>query len=60
MGFFSALTLIFIVLKVTGVIALSWWWVLTPAAVWLVIYIAIMALVLKFPLWFIDRTSWRK
>jgi hypothetical protein len=30
MGFFSTLTLIFIVLKLTGVIAWSWWIVLLP------------------------------
>lgn len=30
MGFFSTLTLIFIVLKLTEVIAWSWWWVLAP------------------------------
>lgn len=29
-GFFWALTLIFIVLKLTNVIAWSWWWVLSP------------------------------
>ena len=29
-GFSWALTLIFIVLKLTNVIAWSWWWVLSP------------------------------
>lgn len=29
-SFSGALTLIFIVLKLTGVIAWSWWWVLSP------------------------------
>ena len=29
-GLFGALTLIFIVLKLTNVIAWSWWWVLSP------------------------------
>ena len=29
-GFFGALTLIFIVLKLTGNITWSWWWVLSP------------------------------
>ena len=29
-GFFSALTLIFGTLKLTGVIAWSWWWVFAP------------------------------
>lgn len=29
-GLASILTLIFIVLKLTGLIAWSWWWVLSP------------------------------
>ena len=29
-GFFSLLGLVFIVLKLTGVINWSWWWVLLP------------------------------
>lgn len=29
-GFLGALTIAFIVLKLTGVIAWSWWWVLAP------------------------------
>jgi hypothetical protein len=57
MGFFTALTLIFIVLKATGLIALSWWWVLAPAAVWTTIYIVVSILVVKYPLFFIGL--WR-
>ena len=59
MGFFTALTLIFIVLKATGLIELSWWWVLTPAAIWTGIFIAVHILVAKYPLFFIDRNKWR-
>ena len=29
-GFFGLLTIVFIVLKLTGFIAWSWWWVLAP------------------------------
>lgn len=29
-GFFGLLTIVFIVLKLTNVIAWSWWWVLAP------------------------------
>ncbi len=29
-GFFGLLTIVFIVLKLTNVIAWSWWWVLSP------------------------------
>lgn len=31
LGFCSVLVLIFIVLKLTGAITWSWWWVLAPA-----------------------------
>ena len=30
-GFVGLLTIVFIVLKLTGVINWSWWWVLSPA-----------------------------
>lgn len=29
-GFFGLLTLVFIILKLTGTINWSWWWVLSP------------------------------
>ena len=41
LGFFSLLTLIFITLKLTGVIAWSWWLVLLPAFGWLVVLLTI-------------------
>lgn len=47
-GFGGLLTLLFIALKLTKVIAWSWWWVLSP--IWisfgLVIGIAIIAIIL--------------
>ncbi|WP_017907539.1 hypothetical protein [Xanthomonas sp. SHU 199] len=39
-GFVGLLTIVFIVLKLTGVIAWSWWWVLSP--VWISALIAIL------------------
>ena len=45
-GFFSLLTIVFIVLKLCGVIAWSWWWVL--AGLWIP-----LALVLLFILMFV-------
>ena len=42
-GFIGALTLIFIVLKLTGNITWSWWWVLSP--LWLPIT-ALLGLIL--------------
>ncbi len=43
-GFFGLLAIVFITLKLTGVIAWSWWWVLAPlwAPVAVVIAIAIL------------------
>lgn len=34
-GFMGLLTILFIALKLTGVIAWSWWWVLSP--IWFVV-----------------------
>lgn len=45
MGFASTLTLIFITLKLTDVIAWSWWWVLAPAWIPLTIYAIILFIV---------------
>jgi len=45
-GFFSALTLIFGVLKLTGVIAWSWWWVISPILIHMsLVFLAIIGLV---------------
>ena len=43
-GFTGVLTIVFIVLKLTGVISWSWWWVLSPIWIpWvLVIVIAVI------------------
>ena len=40
-GFTGLLAIVFIVLKLTGVIAWSWWWVLSP--VWLPLAVALAA-----------------
>lgn len=41
-GFVGALTIAFIVLKLTNVIAWSWWWVLSP--IWISTAIALVFL----------------
>ena len=45
-GFFGVLALIFITLKLLGVIAWSWWWVLAPiwipSAIVIVIFLAVV------------------
>lgn len=44
MGFAEVLTLVFVVLKLTGVISWSWWWVLSP--IWIVtLLVAVFALI---------------
>ena len=44
-GIFGTLTLIFVVLKLVGVISWSWWWVLSPSLIaigsWLVVWFVI-------------------
>lgn len=43
-GFAGLLTILFIALKLTGFIAWSWWWVLSP------LWISFLLLVVIFPL----------
>lgn len=45
-GFCGLLTILFIALKLTGVITWSWWWVLSPLWLPLVIVVAIIAIVI--------------
>lgn len=40
-GFTGLLTIVFIVLKLTGYIAWSWWWVLSPIWISVVLVVAI-------------------
>lgn len=48
-GFAGLLTIVFIVLKLTKVIAWSWWWVLSP--LWivtaLVVFLIVLLIVIK-------------
>ena len=44
MGFTEVLTIVFIVLKVFGVITWSWWLVLLPEIIAVVLYITILIL----------------
>lgn len=45
-SFFGLLTIVFIALKLTGYIAWSWWWVLSP--LWLPVAIGLTIAVLAF------------
>lgn len=38
-GFLGILTLVFIILKLTGNIDWSWWWVLSPALISIIVVI---------------------
>jgi hypothetical protein len=44
-GFFGLLTILFIALKLTGHITWSWWWVLAPSWIPLVILLIVLVLV---------------
>lgn len=48
LGFASVLTLVFIVLKLTGIISWSWVWVLAPLWIDLIITIVITLLIATF------------
>lgn len=41
MSFTQCLTVAFVVLKLTGVVAWSWWWVLSP--LWIPVALAVLA-----------------
>ena len=45
-GFGGLLTIAFIVLKLTNVVAWSWWWVLSPLWIGLVILIIVLLIAL--------------
>lgn len=45
-GFGSALLLTFIILKLVGVIDWSWWWVLSP--IWIPVVLLMVVLILLF------------
>lgn len=44
-GFAGLLTIVFITLKLTGVIAWSWWWVLSPLWIGFAIVLSLLILV---------------
>lgn len=50
-GFCGLLTIVFIALKLTGVIGWSWWWVLSP--LWLPLAVVLGIAVIGFLIWFV-------
>jgi hypothetical protein len=51
-GFAGLLTVAFVVLKLCGVIAWSWWWVLSPIWIPILLIIAILTLAVIVKLFF--------
>ena len=59
MGLDVILTIVFLVLKLCGVITWSWWWVLSPIWIsWGIVIIVIALSAIFFPVAF--RNWWRK
>ena len=54
-GFTGLLTIVFIVLKLTGNITWSWWWVLSP--LWISTALVVLFLVIALIIAFINRAS---
>ena len=52
--FVGALTIVFIVLKLVGVIAWSWWWVLSP--LWIPVAVVLLILAISGIIaWWLER-----
>lgn len=45
-GYFTVLLIVFVVLKLTGTIAWSWWWVLSPFWIPLAFALLVIAVIL--------------
>lgn len=59
MGIDVILTIVFVVLKLCGVIAWSWWWVFSPIWItWSIVIVVVALLAIFCPLAF--RDWWRK
>lgn len=50
-GFTGLLTIVFIILKLTGVIAWSWWWVLSPIWISLILAAVIVGGIVALGMW---------
>lgn len=61
-GFLGLLALIFITLKLTGVIGWSWWWVLSPlwipASIALLIFTVMLIGIVAVAIGKVNRTRW--
>lgn len=60
MGFCELLTIVFIVLKLVGVISWSWWLVLLPEIIAVSFYVAIIVFRVIIPIWELKRKPTKK
>ena len=60
MGFCELLTIVFIVLKLVGVIYWSWWLVLLPEIIAVLFYVAIIIFRVIIPIWELERKPTKK
>ena len=60
MGFCELLTIVFIVLKLVGVISWSWWIVLLPEIIAVLFYVAIIVFRVIIPMWELERKPTKK
>ena len=60
MGFCELLTIVFIVLKLVGVISWSWWLVLLPEIIAVLFYVAIIIFRVIIPIWELERKPTKK
>ena len=60
MGFCELLTIVFIVLKLVGVISWSWWLVLLPEIIAVLFYVAIIVFRVIIPIWELECKPTKK
>ena len=60
MGFCELLTIVFIVLKLVGIISWSWWLVLLPEIIAVLFYVAIIVFRVIIPIWELERKPTKK
>ena len=60
MGFCELLTIVFIVLKLVGVISWSWWLILLPEIIAVLFYVAIIIFRVIIPIWELERKPTKK
>ena len=60
MGFCELLTIVFIVLKLVGVISWSWWLILLPEIIAVLFYVAIIVFRVIIPIWELERKPTKK